>query len=255
MPMFTKAITRKPAASLKAGLTEANLGTPDIDRAMSQHQRYIETLGELQIDVTVLESSDTFPDSVFVEDVAVCVPGCAVITRPGAPSRLDETSLIEAPINAFFETIERIEAPGTLDGGDVMIAGHQVFVGLSSRTNAEGARQLIEILQAHGFTGVQVPLSGGLHLKSGISHLENSNLLATDAFADHPMLREFYKIRVPADEAYAANSLWINGTVLIPDGHDETRRRIEKVGYDTIAIDVSEFQKLDGGLSCLSLRF
>lgn len=253
--MFTHAIARTPGSTLAAGITEANLGVPDLNRATRQHRDYINALEALGVRVTLLPPSAEFPDSVFVEDVAICFPGYAVITRPGAPSRRDETVLIEPALKECFANIERIQAPGTLDGGDVMVAGDRVFVGLSARTNAAGAQQLIDIVGALGYTGVPVTDCRFLHLKTGVSYLENGKMLVAEDMAEHPLFKDFNTIRINAAEAYAANSLWINGTVLVPAGHDRSRQRISDAGFETLELEMSEFQKLDGGLSCLSLRF
>ena len=129
------------------------------------------------------------------------------------------------------------------------------FIGISSRTNSAGAEQLIKILNKYGMEGITIPLKSMLHLKSGVSYLENNNLLVAGEFANNKEFPNFNRILVKPDELYAANSLWINDKVIVPEGFPETRKKIEKAGYETIVLDVSEFRKVDGGLSCLSLRF
>ena len=158
-------------------------------------------------------------------------------------------------IEEYYDTIEVISHPGTLDAGDVMMTGKHFFIGLSERTNREGASQLSCILEKYGMSVLVVEFTGMLHLKSGISYLENNNILANEHFKDYQVLNRFNIITVPMGEEYAANSLWINGSVLVPSGYPITLENIQKVGYKTIVLDMSEFQKLDGGLSCLSLRF
>ena len=155
----------------------------------------------------------------------------------------------------FFENIERISAPGMLEAGDIMMVQDHFYIGLSKRTNLEGANQLIAILNKYGMTGSLVELKKVLHLKTGVAYLENDFLLAGGEFIENPAFLSFDIIEVPDDEAYAANSIWVNDKILVPEGFPKTRENIEKAGLHTIAVPASEFQKLDGGLSCLSLRF
>jgi dimethylargininase len=252
---FKQAIVRRPCMEMADGITTADLGNPDYGQAMKQHGRYVRVLEECGLQVRVLESDSRFPDSVFIEDVALCTPHCAIITHPGALSRQGEQVEMQSVLSGFYQNIERILSPGTVEAGDVMMVGAHYFIGLSERTNMEGASQLIRILQRFGMTGSLVPLKHVLHLKTGVSYLENNNLLVCGEFIDYPDFARFSKILVSDEEAYAANSLWINGTVLIPEGHPETMAGIMEKGYQVVELDVSEFRKMDGGLSCLSLRF
>jgi len=203
----------------------------------------------------VLEEENDYPDSTFIEDVALCSSGFAVITRPGAASRKGETAGILSVLQDYFQTIEEISAPGTLEAGDVMMTGKHFYIGISNRTNAHGASQLVKILERHGMTGSVISLKTMLHLKSGCSYLENNNMLVAGELITCIDFKSFDRIIVSPNESYAANSLWINGTVLVPSGFPETRTKIENAGYKTTVLDVSEFRKVDGGLSCLSLRF
>ena len=253
--MFRNAIVRTPCPEMIHGITTSTKGKPDYEIALAQHDKYIRTLRALGLSVKVLDPDSRFPDSTFVEDVALCTAKMAVITNPGAESRTGETKDMETALASVYEHIAHISSPGTLDAGDVMMVGSHYYIGLSDRTNTEGARQLIHIRENYGMTGETIEIKELLHLKSGASYLENDTLLTCHALHDHPAFRRFRKIRVGEGEAYAANSLWINGTVLVPEGFPETLRSIENAGYRTIALDVSEFEKLDGGLSCLSLRF
>lgn len=253
--MFKKAIVRKPGRSLINGLRAASLGNPDYNLALSQHLDYIDTLRRCGLEVTILEASEEYPDSVFVEDVALCTDRCAVITRPGAISRRGEAEEIKEVIYKNFDTVEEISYPGTIEAGDIMMVDNHFFIGLSDRTNLAGAEQMLSILQSHGFTGSTVPLYEVLHLKTGVSYLEDNNLLTWGEFISSKQFSNYNRIVVPLAEGYAANSLWINGKVLIPSGHPETAKLIKQQGYKIIELNMSEFQKLDGGLSCLSLRF
>lgn len=158
-------------------------------------------------------------------------------------------------VENLFPIVESVSTPGILDAGDVMMVGDHFYIGLSERTNLFGANQLIGILARYGLIGSTVTLKDILHLKSGASYLENSNLLLINAFKKKPEFQNYNIIPVDDDESYAANSIWVNGKVLVPKGFPKTKLKVEQAGYSTIEVDVSEFQKLDGGLSCLSLRF
>jgi len=237
------------------GLSSAKLGKPDFSLALIQHQEYVWALQDCGLAVSILIPRSDFPDSTFVEDTALLTPELAILTNPGAASRRGEISSMKMVIHDFYETLNYIQEPGTLEAGDVMMCGDHYFIGLSERTNKAGAGQLLSILEANGMSVSMVEIGDMLHLKSGVSYLENNNLLATAYFANHPAFSKFNIIPVPDDESYAANSLWINGTVLVPEGNPITHKRIEAAGYETMLLDMSEFRKLDGGLSCLSLRF
>ena len=253
--MFQTAIVRTPCEEMINGITSASLGKPDYKLALKQHAAYVDALRSCGLDVTVLEADPRFPDSTFVEDVALCTSRFAVLTNPGAPSRNGEKTEMALVLSTFFTHIESIKIPGTLDAGDVMMVGDHFFIGISERTNDEGAAQLISILESHGMSGERVPLKEMLHLKTGLSYLENNHLLVFGEFCKHLAFSDFNKIEVGEDEAYAANSLWINDTILVPLGFPTTLRKIKQAGFRTLEVDVSEFRKLDGGLSCLSLRF
>lgn len=253
--MFTKAIVRTPSRSLLHGITTSNLGPPDYELALQQHAKYIEALEACGLAVTVLDADENHPDSTFVEDVALCTPHLAILTRPGAGSRRGEVAAMTPVLSGFFQEVVEIEAPGTLEAGDIMMVGSCFYIGLSERTNAEGADQLSAHLQRHRMTAINVPLTEFLHLKTAVSYLENNTMLACGELLHSPLFKSFTLLEVDDDEAYAANSLWVNGTVLVPAAFDQTRAKIESAGYPTMSVDVSEFRKLDGGLSCLSLRF
>jgi dimethylargininase len=253
--MFKNAIVRVPCPGIKDGLTSSSLGIPYYAKALIQHSKYVETLKQLGLEVKILPKNDLFPDSTFIEDVALCTPICAVITNPGAESRRGEIYGVMQVLEEFYNTIEEIRLPGTLEAGDVMMVDNHYFIGISNRTNIEGADQLINILEKYKMTGTKVDLEKMLHLKSGVSYLENNNMLVCGEFIKNRKFDRYNRINIDEDESYAANSLWINGRVLVPDGFPKTRKKIEKAGYETIALDVSEFRKVDGGLSCLSLRF
>ncbi len=232
-------------------------GRPDYETALSQHDAYIAALSECGVQVTVLPAEEAFPDSCFVEDPAVLTEKCAIITNPGAPSRNKETVSIEAAVRRFYpeNRIEHIVDPGTLEGGDVMMCGDHFFVGRSARTNAEGIRQFAAILAKYGYTCSEVKLEKVLHLKTGVNYLERNNLLVSGEFTEKAEFRTYNRFVIPEEEAYAANCIWVNDTVIVPEGYPAVLAAVKQMGYRVITVDTSEFRKLDGGLSCLSLRF
>lgn len=253
--MFKNAIVRTPSQSMINGITSAHLGRPDYAKALMQHQDYIEALYECGLEVLVLDADENFPDSTFVEDVALCTQECAIITNPGAVTRNQEIHSIIPPLKKHYQQIEFIKAPGTVEAGDIMMVGEHFFIGLSERTNLQGAEQMITILNKYDYTSSMVTMKNFLHLKTGVNYLENNNILASGEFIEKAEFTPFNLSEIPEEEAYATNSVWINGTVLTPTGFPKTRLIIENLGYKVREVDVSEFQKLDGGLSCLSLRF
>jgi len=253
--MFKYAIVRLPGPEMTAGLSSASLGKPDYEKALDQHAAYVEALRSCGLEVTVLDADPRFPDGCFVEDVALCTPACAIVTNPGAPSRNGEKLLIEPVLRARYKQVESIRSPGTMEGGDVMRVDKHCYIGISERTNRAGAGQLIRILDQYGMSGSTVPLQDMLHLKSGVSYLEHNKLMVSGEFVNHPAFDGFESLVVDRQEGYAANSLWVNSTVLVPAGFPGTLEMIKRAGYHTRVLEVSEFMKLDGGLSCLSLRF
>jgi dimethylargininase len=251
---FSHAILRRPAPDMASGLTTAHLGPPDYIRALEQFEAYADALTHCGLSVTILPVLDGFPDAHFVEDTAVVTPEVAIITRPGAPSRKGEEVSIRTAL-APFRPIRTIEAPGTIDGGDVLVAGRHVFIGLSERTNSAGSGQLEALLNPFGYTCTAIPVSAGLHFKSSVNQVAADTLLTTHAFAGHPALGTFKRIVVDDVEAYAGNTLLVNGHLIVPAGFPDTREKLAVLGMPIIELDTSEFRKMDGGLTCLSLRF
>lgn len=182
----------------------------------------------------------------------------ANLTRPGAPSRRGEVAAIRPAVERFYPKTHQIESPGTLDGGDICEAGSHFFIGVSRRTNEDGARQLSEFLAAEGYTSSTVDVRGMnsiLHLKSGLAYLDRDRLVAIEELADRQEFAGYEVIRVPPDEGYACNCVLVNGRVLFPAGFPGLEAALRGFGYDPLGLDMSEFRKMDGGLSCLSLRF
>lgn len=253
--MFKCAIVKTPCQAMIDGITEAQLGLPDYELALQQHQNYIQALQECGVGVTLLPAEEAYPDSCFVEDPAIITSQCAIITRSATNSRNGETVAIEKAVSDLYSKVDHIQAPGTLDGGDVMMVGDHFYIGLSARTNQHGANQLLSILEKYAMTGSYITLSEMLHLKTGLSYLENNYLLAAGEFLAHEAFQDFKLLPIDNNESYAANCIWVNGTVLAPMGFPKSQAMLEKAGFEVLTVDVSEFQKLDGGLSCLSLRF
>jgi len=262
---FTHAIVRPPAANFAEGLTTAELGRPDHSRALQQHEAYCQALEQCGLTLITLEPDTKYPDSCFVEDAAllVNVRGAGsqpILMRPGAQSRLGEIETIRAVLNDLLpgQTVKEISSPGTVDGGDICEAGDHFFIGISERTNEVGARQLAALLEACGYGSTIVStagLAGVLHLKSGIAYLGDNRLVVIDALAEREEFADYELVRVATGEEYAANCVRVNDQVLIARGYPALETYLEQLGHRTMALDMSEFQKMDGGLSCLSLRF
>ncbi|MBW2437005.1 MAG: amidinotransferase [Deltaproteobacteria bacterium] len=178
----------------------------------------------------------------------------AIITNPGAPSRQGEEKSIAAVL-AQFRSLEHIQAPGTVDGGDVLMIDNHFLIGISERTNQQGAEQLGRILDSQGKTHATVPVGTGLHFKSSVNYAGENTVIVTPDFAEHGVLKAYEKIIVDRKESYAANTLWLNDHLLVPRGFPNTKTKLEALGLPMIELDVSEMQKMDGGLTCLSLRF
>jgi dimethylargininase len=256
--MFTKAIVRLPASNFADGLTTVSLGTPDFAKTIAQHDRYCEALRECGLALTHLDADPRYPDSTFVEDVAILTERGAIMTLPGAASRAGEVAHMRTVLPAFYAELAEIVAPGTLDGGDICEAGEHFVIGISLRTNEEGARQLARWLEKLGYTASFVDIRqtpGILHLKSGISYIGDNRMVVIDALADDPALQSFDLIRVAPAEDYAANCVRVNRHVLMASGFPLLEAQLRALGYPVLALDMSEYQKMDGGLSCLSLRF
>lgn len=249
-----KAITRKPAKSFAEGLTTSKLGKADYDKMLEQHDAYVKTLENLGVEVTVLEAEEQFPDAHFVEDTAIVTDKMAVITIPGAESRQGEQFAIEEELKKHRE-LEYIAEPGTVDGGDIMQIKDTFFIGQSDRTNEEGAKQLAIILERYGFKSIVVQVKSGLHLKSSVNYIGDNILVMTKEFSEIQEFHGFNKLILSDEESYAANCLLVNDSLIMPKGYNGLKTEFQKVGFQLIELDMSEVQKMDGGLTCLSLRF
>jgi dimethylargininase len=252
--IFTGAIVRAVPETIDAGITSANLGKPDYERACEQHDRYVGALERCGLKVTVLDADERYPDSVFVEDTAVVTDRCAIIARPGAPVRRGEVHEAEEVLSGLYENVERIVSPGTLDGGDVLQVGDHFYVGLTRRTNREGAEQLCALLRGYGFGASFVELSRFLHLKTGVAYLGGNDLVVAGELVANDAFKGFDKIFVAPEEEYCANCIRVNDNVLVAGGCERMKAKVLERGYEVIELEMSEFRKVDGGLSCLSLR-
>ncbi len=226
----------------------------DVARARTQHRDYQRALETLGCRLLVLPAEPGLPDSVFVEDVAIVLDEVAVLTRPGALSRRAEVASV-AEVLRRYRPVLAIEAPGTLDGGDVLRVGRALYVGESARSNAEGIAQLRELLAGHGYAVQGVPTRGCLHLKSAVTQLDNRTVLLQPAWVDRARFADFRVIEVDPAEPHAANVLRIGDALVMPTSFPRTRQRLVDSGFDVTAVDVSELQKAEGAVTCCSLVF
>jgi dimethylargininase len=252
--MLKYAITRKPGENFFRGITTSRLDAPSYALITKQHRAYINTLRLLGLEVLVLQALPNYPDAYFIEDTAVVTPQVAIIANPGAESRKGEEAAVE-PVLGRYRKIRRIRPPGTLDGGDVLAAGSHFIIGISARTNKEGAEQLGRILEDHGNTWSAVIVKTGLHLKSSVNYIGKNTLLITEELAGLDEFAGYDKIILHGDEEYAANTLLINDDLITALGFPRTKERLGRLGLNVIELDVSEARKMDGGLTCMSLRF
>ena len=256
--MFQRAIVRPPTANFADGLTTVDLGVPDFGKALKQHAAYCAALERCGLLVTRLSPDPRYPDATFVEDTAVLTSRGAILTRPGAPSRAAEPAAIEPALRCYFPGLARIQPPGTVDGGDICETGDHFFIGISERTDAEGARQLARYLSGLGYTTSEVDVRsvpGILHLKSGIAAVSERRIAVIEPLAKHPAFQGLERIAVDPAENYAANCVRVNDAVLVAAGYAKLAAAVRRLRLETIELEMSEFEKMDGGLSCLSLRF
>ncbi len=259
---FSRAIVRQPSRSFAAGLSTADEGPPDVDRALEQHARYVEALRDCGLEVTSLEPDEAHPDATFVEDTAIVTGRGAILTRPGAPSRQGEVRSVEECLRSFYVDPPVISAPGTVDGGDICQADDHFLIGLSARTNAQGAHQLAGHLSRLGYTSSIIDIRSNpalLHLKSGIAYLGHG------LWVVHAGVQGDLRAQVGIDardfilaspvETYAANCVRVNDAILVAAGYPQMGAALEHRGCRVVYLETSEFRKMDGGLSCLSLRF
>ena len=259
---FSRAIVRPPGGNFAAGLTSAADGAPDLELALQQHAQYCDALRACGLELTRLDADPSYPDGTFVEDAAIVTAGGAILTRPGAPSRTGETDSVGDALRRFHPALRRVEAPGTVDGGDVCEADGHFVIGVSARTNEDGANQLKDHLESMDFSASIIDIRSSrtlLHLKTGIAYLGDGVWLVAAAVEGQlePLARLDFRVLIPVsrDEAYAANCVRVNDSVLVPAGYPGVAAALRSSGFRPVLLDTSEFKKMDGGLSCLSLRF
>ena len=249
------AITRGLSAAIeRCELTHLEREPISLAVAEAQHEAYEAALRALGASVRALPAEPDLPDAVFVEDAAVVTPECAIITRPGAASRRAECESVARALAPYRE-LHHIAAPGTLDGGDVLIVGRRVFVGLTPRSNRDAVHQLGDRLGRHGYSVMTVAVNGCLHLKSAVTQVAEGTLLVNPAWVNPAQLPGARCIEIDPTEPFAANALLLRGTVLIQPAFPRTRERLEAAGIPTLACDQSELAKAEGGLTCCSILF
>ena len=252
---FSHAIVRRVGTSITDGLRAVDRGAPDCSHFRAEHGRYIRALERAGVGVTVLDELDAHPDSVFIEDAALCLPEGIVMMRPGAPSRMREATLLSATLADLGHRVIPNETDGTIDGGDVLITDSSVMVGLSERTDRAGFDWLASVLGAWGYDVQAVQTPGEvLHFKSDCCVIGSDTVLATERLADAACFEPFRVLTVPRGEEAAANTVRLNDTVLMPAGFPATERLLADEGLDVEVLSVSQAALLDGGLSCMSLR-
>ena len=252
---FTHAICRIPANSIIEGLRAEDTGTPDAARFRSDHAHYMAVLERAGMKVDVLPALEEFPDSVFVEDPALCLPDLAVVLRPGAASREGEAAAIRPALENHYQTILQIEE-GYVDGGDILMTDEAILVGLSARTNQAGFDELQEKLAPYGYQVEKVDTPEGvLHFKTDCSLLDSNTILATYRLKDAACFGGFKVLEVPRGEETAANSIRINDRVIVSEGFPKTAAMLEEAGYLVEIVPTQQAALVDGGPSCMSLRF
>ena len=253
---FTHALTRRPHPCVVDGLRAEDTGPPDLARLRADHADYVAVLRAAGAEVIELDPLPDFPDALFVEDTALCVPEGAVLLRPGAPSRAGEVAHVEPALANQFRELRRLEGPGHVEGGDVLVTGREVLVGRSARTDAAGVAALRAVLAdwGHLVREVETP-PGVLHFKTDAALLDAETVLATPRLAAGGGFDGYRVLTVPAGEEAAANVVRFNDVVVMPAGYPRTAERLTAAGYAVRPVDNGECAKLDGGMSCLSLRW
>ena len=253
---FTHAIARLPSTTIVDGLRAVDSGAPNLSRFRQHHGDYVDALRSTGAVVEVLQPLEQFPDSVFVEDAALCLPEGAVLMRPGAPSRLGEARAIAPHLAKHYEEIHSIEEPGFIEGGDILTTEKEILVGQSARTNAAGIEALRNIVARWGYAVREVSTPDGvLHFKTDCSLLDEEMILATPRLGGSGCFEGYRVIHTAEGEDACANSVRFNDLLLVPAGFPKTAERLASSGYNVRPVANTEAAKLDGGMSCLSLRF
>lgn len=253
---FSHAITRRPASSIAQGLRALDVGAPDLEKMLASHEVYVAVLKSTGARVIELAPLETFPDAVFVEDTALCLPQGAILMRPGAPSRMGEVAEMAPILRNSYEELREISGPGFIEGGDILVTEREILVGRSARTDAAGVAELAEIARewGHRVREVFTPKSV-LHFKTDCSLMDAETILSTERLDASGCFKGYRVLHTASGEEAAANAIRFNDLVLFPAGFPRTAQMLDQEGYNVIEIDNAECAKLDGGMSCLSLRF
>lgn len=250
---MTVAITRKISPRFhECELTHLERTPIDIEIARTQHSEYVRALSNLGCRVIELPEEPDLPDSVFVEDTAIILPEVAVVTRPGADSRKAEIDTVARVISEFRQIV-KVREPATLDGGDVLILGKNIYIGLSTRSNHSAVDQIQELLYFHGYKVCGVPLRDCLHLKTAVTRVDDQTLLINRDWVDTRPFEGYKWIEVDASEPYAANCLPIKGRIIFPKTYPGTQAKLASNGYEVYVVNVDELAKAEGGVTCCSL--
>jgi dimethylargininase len=253
---FSHAIVRTPADNATAGLRAVDQGAPNIGLMRRHHADYIAALEAEGAAVTELPLLAAYPDAQFVEDTALCLPEGAVVMRPGAPTRLGEAAEMAPVLACFYDEIMTIEGPGTIEGGDILVTEREILVGSSARTDTVGIAELARLVARWGYKVRELATPPGvLHFKTECSLLDAETILSTPRLDAAGSFRGYRVIHTAEGEEAAANSIRFNGAVIAPLGFPRTAERLDREGYRVVLIGNSECAKIDGGMSCLSLRF
>lgn len=253
---FTHAITRRPSLAIVQGLRAVDTGDPDLDQFQADHTAYIAALRSTGATVAELDAMEEFPDSVFVEDAALCLREGAILMRPGAPSRLGEAAAIRPALEEVYSNVVSIDGPGFIEGGDILVTEREILIGSSARTNAAGIEELKERVAPWGYTVRHVATPPDvLHFKTDCSLLDEETVLSTERLSASGCFKGYKIIHTAPGEEACANTIRFNELVLMPAGFPKTRDTLSAAGYDVREIGNTEAAKLDGGMSCLSLRF
>ncbi|MEM9734798.1 MAG: arginine deiminase-related protein [Pseudomonadota bacterium] len=253
---FSHAICRKPARSSVDGLRAVDVGAPDFDTFVHHHDDYVAALRSTGAEVTVLETLEEFPDCVFVEDAALCLPEGAVIMRPGAPSRLGEAAAIRPHLEKLYSEVVAIEGPGFIEGGDILTTEQEILIGTSARTDVAGVQEFTKIVDRWGYKVRMLETPPDvLHFKTDCSLLDEETILATKRLAASGCFEGYRVVLTAEGEEACANAIRFNDLVIMPASFPATRDLLSDAGYAIREVGNSEAAKLDGGMSCLSLRF
>ncbi len=250
---MTAAITREVSSRFnECEITNIDRAPIDVDVARAEHHEYVKALTQLGCQVIELPEERDLPDSVFVEDAAFILPEVAVITRPGADSRKPETESIVRALSPYRPLVH-VSEPATVDGGDVLVLGRNIYIGISTRSNQASVRQIQELLDKYGYKVTGVEMHDCLHLKTAVTKVDEKTLLINPKWVDTVHFKDFDWIEVDPSEPFAANCLPIGGAIIFPAVFPKTQKRLEQLGFKIVTVDVAELAKAEGAVTCCSL--